>query len=549
MVKFCPDQSKLVTTMKVLFNLLGLFCIMVVSDESDEEETGTLKPTMVDRAKEYLQDDDITLKIVEKFFELNFNPELKVLMHLSLNHLLVVRQLLAHDSDNLEKMPEFNQFEYDRTLRALETQEKQEAFKMEHEQISSEISSYINLPFDTSYTGGTIISPSEVESLANLLPAEELISPLRKGSVHTLLSQFLGTLMLGELYAFSIFEDDKVTFNKGYWKKLLKAYPEDDRSYLGRENSLILIPRTGLQGLPQIRLMRTQISPKLVTLEQRLENIHSTLDNQMHRENLLTLVNGIHTKLDEAEDFRILASKENQARHDAVISTCHGSGLSNPFEDDDEDIELDYNRGITPQRTVNRHNIVNSTPCPKKCSKIDFNPFRKYLRICPTQKVMIPSEVRNLGTHYRLIDRSLTGIKNTLDELETYQLMSQLTQVSTFITQDFAEISETLDFIQLNYNTSLNFFHSFDQSLNTIQTVYTDYNLFIVLYCALLILGTLFLIKVVTLLVYCVNGWPKVTGFKQDLNKYRRNKDTGINRNDNIRGDQQVEMPLIRRVR
>ena len=56
--------------------------------------------------------------------------------------------------------------------------------------------------------------------------------------------------------------------------------------------------------------MRTQVSPKLVTLEQKLENIHSTLDNQMHRENLLALVNGIHTKLDEAEDFRILASNE-----------------------------------------------------------------------------------------------------------------------------------------------------------------------------------------------------------------------------------------------
>ena len=66
---------------------------------------------------------------MQKFFELNFNPELKALMHLSLNHLLVVRQLLAHDSDNLEKMPEFNQLESDRTLRTLETQEKQEAFK------------------------------------------------------------------------------------------------------------------------------------------------------------------------------------------------------------------------------------------------------------------------------------------------------------------------------------------------------------------------------------------------------------------------------------
>ena len=68
MVKFFPDQSKLETTMKVLFNLLGLFCIMFVCEESNEEETGTLKPTMVEQAKEYLKDDDITLQIVQKFF-------------------------------------------------------------------------------------------------------------------------------------------------------------------------------------------------------------------------------------------------------------------------------------------------------------------------------------------------------------------------------------------------------------------------------------------------------------------------------------------------
>ena len=108
MVKFCPDQSKLGTTMKVLFNLLGLFCIMVVCDKSNEEETGTLKLTMVEQAKEYLKDDAITLQIVQKFFELNFNPELKAMMHFSLNHLLVSRELYAHTSDNLPKLPDFN---------------------------------------------------------------------------------------------------------------------------------------------------------------------------------------------------------------------------------------------------------------------------------------------------------------------------------------------------------------------------------------------------------------------------------------------------------
>ena len=94
--------------------------------------------------------------------------------------------------------------------------------------------------------------------------------------------------------------------------------------------------------------MRTQVSPKLVKLEQKLENIHSSLDNQIHRENLLALINNIHTKLDNAEDYRISASNENQARHDALISACTGSGHSDPFEDYDENTELDDNKSITP---------------------------------------------------------------------------------------------------------------------------------------------------------------------------------------------------------
>ena len=97
-----------------------------------------------------------------------------------------------------------------------------------------------------------------------------------------------------------------------------------------------------------------------------------------------------------------------QARHNAVVSICTGSGHSDPFEDYDENTELDDDRSISPLHPVTP--IINSTPCPR----IDFNSFRKHLRVCPIQKVEIPSEVKNLGSHYRLIDRSLSGIQDTL---------------------------------------------------------------------------------------------------------------------------------------
>ena len=125
--------------------------------------------------------------------------------------------------------------------------------------------------------------------------------------------------------------------------------------------------------------------------------------------------------------------------------------------------------------------------------------------------------------------------------------MSKLTQISTFITHDFSEISRILEFIQIKYNTSLQFFKSFDESLHTIPTIYTDYNLFVLWYTALFILGILFLIKVVTLIMYCINCWPNVTGLYTDFTEYRRVRSNEGNRGANVRDNQQIEIPLIQR--
>ena len=61
-------------------------------------------------------------------------------------------------------------------------------------------------------------------------------------------------------------------------------------------------------------MLRANISPKFVEFEQKLDDIHAILNNKVHRDSLLALVNKVHTKLDNAEDFRIRASEESQAR-------------------------------------------------------------------------------------------------------------------------------------------------------------------------------------------------------------------------------------------
>ena len=78
--------------MKVNLIMVGLILLTFVRGETteraeiDEEE-----------AKKLLQEDQITVKIVQELLKLNFNPEVLALMHLLFNQLLVVRQLFSHE--------------------------------------------------------------------------------------------------------------------------------------------------------------------------------------------------------------------------------------------------------------------------------------------------------------------------------------------------------------------------------------------------------------------------------------------------------------------
>ena len=72
--------------MKVNLIMVGLIVLTFVRGDTteradiDEEE-----------ARKLLQEDQITVKIVQELLKLNFNPEVLALMHLLFNQLLVVR--------------------------------------------------------------------------------------------------------------------------------------------------------------------------------------------------------------------------------------------------------------------------------------------------------------------------------------------------------------------------------------------------------------------------------------------------------------------------
>ena len=72
------------------------------------------------------------------------------------------------------------------------------AFQNAYKAKGNEIGSLINTKFGTYYSGGKFVSKSsqEKESLASLLSLDEILSPFRRQTFHTLLSRFLGILEL-----------------------------------------------------------------------------------------------------------------------------------------------------------------------------------------------------------------------------------------------------------------------------------------------------------------------------------------------------------------
>ena len=189
--------------------LVVLFVLTLVQGEDTEREV-----IDVEVAKKFLQDDQVTVKIVQELLNLNFNPEVKALMHMIFNQLLIVRWLFSHEKVELRAMPQFPQLEFDRIVDSLATSDEKSAFQLESNILTTEIADSINSAFTTNYSGGAQTIEGQNEDLATVLPDEEIISPLRIGTVHTLVSEFLGTLMLSLSKVFSVFSRQNLFLQK-----------------------------------------------------------------------------------------------------------------------------------------------------------------------------------------------------------------------------------------------------------------------------------------------------------------------------------------------
>ena len=113
-----------------------------------------------------------------------------------------------------------------------------------------------------------------------MLSLDEILSPFRRQTVHTLLLRISGTLELTQEHSFDYYSDDKVAFNIEYWKDLLRVYTEDDRHFLGQDTGLFLILRFVLQTLSQARLARISADSKLTIIENQVNRLYNTFLNK-----------------------------------------------------------------------------------------------------------------------------------------------------------------------------------------------------------------------------------------------------------------------------
>ena len=66
--------------------------------------------------------------------------------------------------------------------------------------------------------------------------------------------------------------------------------------------------------------------------------------------------------------------------------------------------------------------------------------------------------------HYNDIEESIRVIQETIHNLSTEELLSEVKRLSNFMTSDMSEMSQTLQHITQNYDSSLTFFKNVETS-------------------------------------------------------------------------------------
>ena len=126
--------------------------------------------------------------------------------------------------------------------------------------------------------------------------------------------------------------------------------------------------------------------------------------------------------------------------------------------------------------------------------------------------------------HYHDIEESIKTIQETIHNLSTDDLLTEVRRLSNFSTTDMSEMSQTLEHITQNYDSSLTFFKSFEENLDKVKEGYINYNLHLLVYLGLSGLAVLLAVKIISVFIKLVQCYPLVKDYMSDWQAFRNSR-------------------------
>ena len=500
-------------------DFLGLFLLLCVAlDSSNQDELITLE----DKIKAHLERDSITKQLLAGIYSQPefVTPQFKTLLHLSLNNLLISNEIFAStDTEGSLGLPQAAdnvQQQNEMLLNLLNTDNERDKFQEEYASLTSEIASAVDQKYNTQFNGGFVANYTVTESIASLLTLDEIQTPLRVHSFNTLIHKFLGVLESSGLDTMSQYPGDNIDFSRQYWGNLLKIYGATDRSFLGTDTALFLVLKISLQNLAQTRLFRVKTTSTLLNLEEAITSIQTNLENPSHREQLMTAIKRTHSMLSSAQRDRVKTDVARKIQHSTLLQACSYEGNNQPSQGNYD------NRGGSghSEEYENEENEQNSC----LCNDMQYDILLRHLKTCPESQIQIPQEITNLSIHYSEIEESIRVIQETINDLSTEELLSEVQTLSEFMTSDMSEMSRTLQHITQNYNNSITFFKNFETSLDKIKEIYIYYKLHLLVYIGLSGLAVLVTVQIISVFFKIVQCYPLVKDYLSDWKAFRESR-------------------------
>ena len=265
-------------------------------------------------------------------------------------------------------------------------------------------------------------------------------------------------------------------------------------------------------------------------------------ENSSHKNQLMNAIKRVQSMLSTAQNDRMKTTVASKIQHSTLLQACTHKNNNQPFREDSDSNtgsgqvdDYDYNEPDEPENN------------PGSCNEYDL--LLKHLKTCPDPHIEIPQEITNLSNHYSEIEDSIRIIQETINDLSTEELLSEVQTLSEFMTTDMSEMARTLEHITQNYNDSITFFKNFEMSLDTIKKTYTYYRLHILVYAGLGGLAILVAVQIMTVFFRIIQCYPLVKDYISDWKAFRESR-----QNQRMEGFGTLEqnlplVPIVQRAR